>query len=253
MKHTNSQKHQFSLYVPGLSSLTAGLSKDQLFTLADPDLVHRIMVILRLAIGESLLIFDQKVQVMVIINAAQKNKLIQLKIESKKSNQVFQPDIVFLLPLLKKESLEAALYSLTEIGVSKIHLAITQKSQQRWTPKEQERAQKIIIAAAEQSKNFAFPQLFSPLALDELCAQLEPASFKIFFDPAGRRLSECLELVQHAPKQITLAIGPEGDLTEEEKELMHRRGFTFCALTPTVLRACQAAALSTGIFRSIIS
>lgn len=254
MKHADTnQKHQFALYIPNLNALTAELSKGQSFTVTDMDLVHRIIAILRLSAGESLLVFDQKVQLIVSIIATQKNKLVQMRIDEKKNNRILEPDIIFLLPLLKKESLETALYSLTEIGATKIQLVVTQKSQPRWTLKELERAQKIIIAAAEQSKNFAFPQLIAPIEFDKLFAQLNPVACKIFFDPAGITLSECLKQIKNAkPKQIVLAIGPEGDLMAAEKEQMKQKGFIFCALTPTVLRACQAAALSTGVIRSTI-
>lgn len=253
MKHADTnQKHQFALYIANLSAMTAGLEKGQSFTIIDTDFVHRIIAILRLSVGQSFQVFDQKVQVFVTIIAAQKNKSVQMKIDEKQYNRVLEPGITFLLPLLKKESLETALYSLTEIGATQIQLVITQKSQQRWTTKEQERAQKIIIAAAEQSKNFTFPQLVTPIELDKIFAQLNSSTCKIFFDPAGIPLSECLKQIKDAkPKQIVLAIGPEGDLMAAEKDQMRRKGFTFCALTPTVLRACQAAALSTGVIRSI--
>ncbi len=47
-------------------------------------------------------------------------------------------------------------------------------------------------------------------------------------------------------------IGPEGDLTKEEKAYLKEQGFLFCALTPTVLRAQQAVALGLGILRSYL-
>ncbi len=47
-------------------------------------------------------------------------------------------------------------------------------------------------------------------------------------------------------------IGPEADLTATEKKQLKDLGVAFCALTPTILRACQAAALSGAIFRSIL-
>ena len=45
-------------------------------------------------------------------------------------------------------------------------------------------------------------------------------------------------------------VGPEGDLTQEEKDYLKQQGFVFCRLTPTVLRARQAVALGLGILRS---
>ena len=54
------------------------------------------------------------------------------------------------------------------------------------------------------------------------------------------------------PKQISLMVGPEGDLTMDEKELLKERDVQFLCLTPTVLRAQQAVAVSLGIFRSLL-
>ena len=42
-------------------------------------------------------------------------------------------------------------------------------------------------------------------------------------------------------------IGPEGDLTMQEKDLLKERDVQFLRLTPTVLRAQQAVAVSMGI------
>ena len=38
----------------------------------------------------------------------------------------------------------------------------------------------------------------------------------------------------------------------ELRQLLKKAGFVFTALTPTILRACQAAALAVGIIRSLI-
>ncbi|PKN03448.1 hypothetical protein CVU75_02160, partial [Candidatus Dependentiae bacterium HGW-Dependentiae-1] len=51
---------------------------------------------------------------------------------------------------------------------------------------------------------------------------------------------------------ILLLVGPEGDLTEEEKGAISRAGVQFCKLTPTVLRAMQATAVGMGVVRSVI-
>ena len=253
MKYANpAEKHQFALYASTITSLVSALTHGQSFTITDSDLIHRMITILRLTVGESLVLFDQKTQAKVTITNTVKNKSVQVTLDGKQSNHSYQPQLTFLLPLLKKEALETALYSLTEVGVNQIQLLTTQKSQQKWTPKEHERAHKIIIAAAEQSKNFAFPALLAPISIAQLPASKDH-EHKLFFDPAGKTLASCLQNIQELKSgNIILAIGPEGDLTVEEKEKMKAAGFIFCSLTPTILRACQAAALSAGVIRSII-
>jgi 16S rRNA U1498 N3-methylase RsmE len=44
--------------------------------------------------------------------------------------------------------------------------------------------------------------------------------------------------------------GPEGDFTLEEKELLKKHNFIAAQLTPTILRAQQAVAISLGVVRS---
>lgn len=246
-----SEKHQFALFYTNLSGFLHS-AQNKSFSLTDPNLVHRITSILRLGIGESLVLFDQSLHAQVTIADIVKHKSIRFELDYKKHNLIYKPEITVLLPLLKKDSFETALYSLAEIGVTTIQLLITHKSQQRWTPKDQERAQKILIAAAEQSKNFALPTLKTPLNLHDFLKESNTFDAKIFFDPVGILLSQTLQKITQ-PKHIALAIGPEGDLINEEKELLRSAGFVFSSLTPTILRACQAAALGAGIIRSFHS
>ena len=249
--HQLNEKHLFALHHSDLADEIGNISSGKELTITDSDLAHRIISILRLSIGESFILFDRNVHAIVSLSGSVKHKLVKAVLKEKSKNSILSPEIIFLLPLLKKESFETALYSLVEIGVTQIQLLYTQKSQQRWGQKELERSQKIIIAAAEQSKNFNYPELRAPLSLSSVLEQLPLQSKKIFFDPAGSPIEKLLPDLKGI-KEITLAIGPEGDLTSEEKELLKQSGFIFTRLTPTILRACQAAAVSTGIIRSYI-
>ena len=246
----NRQKHLFACYHQDFSDEIAHRTHGDQIIIADADLTHRLTSVLRFAIGEQLILFDRSVRAIVTIAAVAKHKSITCVIDEKYINQVWQPAMNFVLPLLKKESLETALYSLSELGMTRIYLVTTQKSQQKWTPKEHERAQKIIIAAAEQSKNFAFPELMQPIDLKQASQKISDAH-KVFFDPAGKPIAQQAREYANA-QSLALAIGPEGDLSPEEKELLKESGFTFIALTPTVLRSSQAAALGAGIMRSLI-
>lgn len=250
--HQLNEKHLFALHHDDLADEIANVAIGKEFTIADPDLAHRIVSILRLAIGESLILFDRDMHATVCLSGSVKNKLVKVVLKDKNKNKIGAPEIIFLLPLLKKEALETALYSLTELGVNTIQLVYTQKSQQRWVEKEFERAQKIIIAAAEQSKNFGYPQLIAPQSISSRLEHLPHECKKLFFDPAGISLDIQLAQLKNIKQPIILAIGPEGDLMSEEKELLKQAGFSFTALTRTVLRASQAAALAAGIIRSYI-
>jgi 16S rRNA (uracil1498-N3)-methyltransferase len=248
--NNNHDAHLFALYIPSLSDLVKSSHRKSL-DITDADFLHRISSVLRLEVGEAVILFDQAAHCTATIFEIVKKKLIRVTVHALVENIVCAPEITFLLPLLKRDALEAALYALTEVGVNKIQLVVTSKSQKSWSQKDQARARKVSIAAAEQSKNFAFPVIHAPIPLEQAFACINPKSQKFFFDPTSPLTPT--ELVRGERSAVfTLAIGPEGDLTPTEKQLMQKNGFIFCALTPTILRASQAAALSAGIIRSMI-
>ena len=221
-------------------------------TIKDKDLYYRIVRILRIEQKETCILFNKNVSVdFCVQNNLGKNQ-IEGVIKKIEQNTPLHPHITFLLPILKKDNCDTALYSLTEIGVNTIQLVTTQKTQRKWThERDMQRAIKIIITAAEQSKNFAFANLQTPKPFEEYIKNIPENNYKIFFDPTGISLFTHLEITKpKKPVHITLMIGPEGDLTQEEKNLLKQSNFTFCSLTPTILRASQAAAVSMGIIRS---
>lgn len=249
MVHNSSDTHAFAVYVPTLSGLLESAGTHHSITIAEPELVHRISVVLRAESGDGYIFFDQSMHAYVRITDIVKKKRIVVAVEKYEPNKVPSRAIHMLLPVLKRDALETAFYSLTEMGASTIQLVITQKSQHLLSAKELERAQRIIIAAAEQSKNYAFPLLFPPLSLEKVIVKHEKAT-KLFCDPAGIPLLRALESVDASA--ITVLIGPEGDLTEQEKQMLIQHGVVFCALTPTVLRACQAAGFVVGFIRTVL-
>jgi RsmE family RNA methyltransferase len=239
-------KHEFALYYP-----IDRLGSSREYSLVDKDILHRITAILRLSPGDNLILFDHNFHANVTIEKITA-KFITVSILKKEKNRNLKPAIHWFLPLLEREQLEESLYILSVLGAASIQPLITQKSRRNWSSKDHERGQRIMIAAAEQSKQFALPKLKK---IDEISAVTPfPAQgTKIFFDPAGKPCLEILhELKKDNPQEIYCFVGPEGDLTDAEKELLKKHHFTFCALTPTVLKSVHAVAIGMGILRSII-
>jgi 16S rRNA (uracil1498-N3)-methyltransferase len=256
MKHSIKNKHEFAVYYAQLTEyIEKRKNTDNRFVLTDQDIVHRITRVLRLQEHEQVILFDRYHHLLLELEKTHSKKELVTRVVAAQVNTQFKPDIIFFLPILKREALETALYALTEVGINTIQLMITEKTPRTITAHELARAERTIIAAAEQSKNFHFPTVLPPAHYEQSmdCVQKQTA-LKIFFDPTGNPLIEQIRAVhEKRPELLALMIGPEGDLTTEEKKQLKEDGFIFCALTPTILRACQAAALSGAIFRSILS
>lgn len=243
-------RHEFALFVEQFSSKVEKQHAGSMLTLDDAQLIHRIAQVLRMQPSEQVVLFDEVGHAVATLKTLEK-KRVTFIVQQYAANKQLQPAITVLLPLLKREAFEEALYSVVELGASVVQLITTQKTQREWGgAKEKERVRRIMIAAAEQSKNFSLPPVHDPVPLEQ--AVVAGADRHLFFDPAGKPLLEVVrEMHGKKIESVVCMIGPEGDLTEHEKELLKKNNFQFCALTPTVLRAQQALAVGLGALRLV--
>lgn len=244
----NNQKHEFALYVSNLSQRVK--SAGDVITLDDAQVVHRLSTVLRVKAGEQIRLFDNDWNALCTIRELIKKKITGV-VETVHKNQTFKPFITAVLPLLKKDSLAEAIYSCVELGVQEVYLISTAKTQRSsLAPKELEHLKKIAISAAEQSKNFALPIMHVPRPLTHYLQESHAADAKIFFDPSGKQAKEIIGSI-HTASRLVIIIGPEGDLTAEEKTLLNKHQFLMCALTATILRAQEALVVGAGLIRSM--
>ena len=251
-KNINDQ-HSFAFFYPETTQRGAGVPVGGICTIDDRVLCHRIMHVLRLNKGESFTLFDSHKHMECVLEAVNERS-VQARVRAYECNVMYAPHIALILPMLKKEAFEESIYALTELGVNEIHLVYTKKTQRMWGgQKEQERVERIMQAAAEQSKNFAFPKVIGPFSLEKIVADTHRDALKIFFDPKGCALNDAITSINTSmSNNIVLMVGPEGDLMGDEKAYLNGNGFVFCQLTPTILRAQQAVTVSVGALRSLL-
>jgi 16S rRNA (uracil1498-N3)-methyltransferase len=246
--------HEFAFFYPRLGIDIPECCVGTEMKLTDVDLFHRISRVVRLRPGQFFVLFDRTLHVRLELRAFDARSVVVV-VHERGTNLVLVPHITFALPLLKRDHFQDALYSLAELGANVVQPIVTQKTQRAWGGEhEYERVNNIMIAAAEQSKHFSFPELKNTQDFTVWCHECSKTdSVKIFFDTEGESVAVVVEhLRQRTISNLVLVVGPEGDLTDQEKKLLRENGFTFCALTPTVLRANQAVAVAMGIIRSCL-
>jgi RsmE family RNA methyltransferase len=243
MRRSKDNKHQFALFYKELSSWKNKHSVQ----IYDDLLIHRIITVLRLKPGDTLELFDRQQHTLGILDSLGK-KACTFTVRKWQENVPLRPDITLLLPLLKRDALDDALYFSCALGANKIQLMSTEKGRTWSGAKEYERLQRVVHAAAEQSKHFAFPLIEQPCTLQETLKKYTDVSCKIFADTTGKPLLEVFNACLN--QSFLLCVGPEGDLTKNEKDLM-RREMEFCRLTPTVLRSEHALMVLLGAVRSL--
>lgn len=248
MKKSATTCHEFALYYEPLSHR---LKRGDRLIIDEKELVHRIERVLRLKMDEQFVLFNRAQHAVVRI-AQMDRKRVELEVASISQNKLYTPRISFFLPILKRDALASAVYYLVEAGVNDIQLVSTQNLQRTWGgQKERERLERVCIAAAEQAKQFAVPELKDPIPFSELQNYIMPGAHCFYGNPEGASFRDTVPIT--APKHIVLTCGPEADFSIEEKEKLKTASFQPMRLTPTILRAETAAFCISSLFRTVFS
>lgn len=245
-------RHEFALYTAGISAACLDKKLSSIITLVDEQLWHRLKHVLRAQPDTVVCLFDQAIAIEAQLCTFGSKNQLQFSIVSFIPKHSLMPHITVMLPLLKREALADALYSCVELGANHVQLVTTEKSQHAWsTERDNQRCQKIMIAAAEQSKQFTLPTISNPITLVNAVLALPQNSFRVHCDPAGTALWSVLRQIEDAqPATLVLSFGPEGDLTDAERTHLYQNQFVPSALTPTVVRSTQALVIALGALRS---
>jgi 16S rRNA (uracil1498-N3)-methyltransferase len=147
--------------------------------------------------------------------------------------------VTLILALPKGNGFDDVVRACTELGVSKIVPAISDRTLLNPSPQKLIRWQKIAQEAAEQSERQIIPAIFPPVPLTQA---LFDTNLKIKYICVARgdrpHLLSCLQ--SEKLEDMTLAIGAEGGWTQQEIEKAIAFGFQPVSLGNRILRAITA-------------
>jgi len=217
--------------------LSGKLSLGEL-SISDYELIHQIKDVLRLKVGEDIIICDGfDSDALATILEIRKNNL-QVKILSIEKNKREASRLVTLYcAILKRENFEWVVQKAEEVGVKKIVPIITErtiKSALNIT-----RLKKIVKEAAEQSGRGTMLEICHPLDFSKILKDLPTGQMNLFCNFGGAQLST----VKIKAESIGIWVGPEGGWSESEHELAKANNFKIISLGDTVLRAETAATI----------
>lgn len=206
--------------------------------------------VMRLKIGDSLLVFNGVDGEWRCVIAEVLKKGVVLRAEEQARPQSTGPDLELLTSVVKKSALEFAVEKATELGVRRIRLVVTHRTQTSHV--RMDRLDAIAIEAAEQTGRLDVPMIDEPVKLGELLDGWE----------AGRRLMFCDEtggapamgaLAEAGGGPWTLLIGPEGGFSPEERERLRALPLTTAvSLGPRILRADTAAIAALTLWQAAV-
>ncbi|MFH0927851.1 MAG: RsmE family RNA methyltransferase [bacterium] len=209
----------------------------------DPEIRHQIRRVLKLKVGEQIVLSDGRSSEATAVIEAISDEGVQVSLGQATSGvSLDQPNIELALALIKPGLFELAVQKATEIGINRIIPMTTERTVRIGF--KQERLEKIIKEAAEQSEQVRLPELATPINFKEA---LEFSGDKILFDKSGAAFQK------PASGAVRIFIGPEGGFTDAELALAKSHHCQIVNLGKGVLRAETAAIISSYLVKSELS
>ncbi len=214
----------------------------QTLSITDEHLIHQWRNVLRFTPGEVIDLFTKEGVTLRVKLQELTRGLSTWEIIKKTQTQIKQPRTCLYMSLIKKDTFELVTQKVSEIGIKKIIPIITARTQNKNL--NQERLEKIILEATEQSGGFNPLEQGDLTSLESAIISANTLGEKIilleFNSPHVSNLTE--DLPKDTP--VALFIGPEGGWSDEDKNIFEKYEITRISLGEKIFRAETAAIVS---------
>ena len=183
---------------------------------------------------------------------------VELGVEKSEYRDPLPWSVTLAQALPKGGLMEDIVQKATELGVSRIVPLLSQRTEVRVSTERDaaakvEKWNTIAKESCKQCGGLWLPQVERPCGIKEWLAQRQrpDLSFVASLEPETRShhfwFRDFQEKYQHPARTLEIWVGPEGDFTPEEYELLRQNGALPTTLGPLVLRCATAAISSVAI------
>jgi len=210
--------------------------------------IQHISRVLRMRPGEAITLFNgDGFDYLATLSSVEKRS-VSAHIDKKQTVSVESTLNVHIGQTLSRgERMDYAVQKSTEMGVATITPLFSDRCEVKLPQERQQKRiqhwQQTAISACEQSGRVVPPEIHAPLELKEWLAA-QDADLKFVLHHHSEKPLAQLE----QPNSVTILVGPEGGLTEDEVELAQEYGFIPLALGPRVMRTETAPVAALTIF-----
>ena len=216
-----------------------------------PEPAHYLTRVMRLGAGGPLLLFNgrQGEWRAVLGEFGKGGGVLVLEVEVR--SQTTPPDLDLIVALVKRARLEAIVEKSVELGVRRIRLVTSERTNADHT--NVARLAAIATEAAEQSGRLDVPTIVPPRPLADVLADWTPGRRLMFCDEAGEARPAAEALHAAGGASWAVLVGPEGGFSSRERAVIRDKAWTTSVcLGPRILRADTAAISALTLWQSTL-
>ena len=221
-------------------------------TFALPETAHRHAVqVLRLKKGAKIRVFDGRgLEYLAILESVAKRESTVV-LGEKVENQNESPlNVTLIQGISRGERMDYALQKAVELGVNKVIPVVTERCNVQLSNGRAEKRlshwRGVMISACEQSGLSVLTELTDVISIEEDVSNSK-SSKCLVLDPLAKQGFSALEKEQ----DVSLLIGPEGGLSEQEIQMLTEQNFQAVNFGPRILRTETAAVAAIAVMQTL--
>lgn len=229
--------HDFVFYTPGLehNARTVDIVGEE---------HHHLSRVLRMSSGETVHVSDGRG----IIARCRIEEVTpgntRLRVEEVVDDRTSESPLVLALALLKKDAYAQAVEQCTELGVTRFMPFVAATTHVKdYAQAYLERLRRIALSAMKQSFRAILPVVDEPVSFDTLIERARDFACVVVGDAGAPR-----PVARVRPRPLLIVVGPEGGLSDEERDRLVEAGGERVAVSDHRLRSATAAVVLTGLF-----
>lgn len=217
-----------------------------------PEAVHRHAIqVLRLKQGALIQLFNGKgLEYQATLTHVERKRSEAELVEQLTQASESPLNITLLQGISRGERMDFAIQKAVELGVNQIIPVMTERCNVQLkhdrTEKRLAHWQGVIVSACEQSGRAVLPTLSEVVDMQNALNSTAD-TMKLVLDPQAQTRFNDLQ----AATQLTLLIGPEGGLTDDEVNMAKSSGFTAVQFGPRILRTETASTAALAVVQSL--
>jgi 16S rRNA (uracil1498-N3)-methyltransferase len=142
--------------------------------------------------------------------------------------------------LLKQHPMNVMIEKLTEIGVDEIRPVMFTRTDETYSPARLKKWNRIASQSLKVNKRLWLTDIYPPVSIEQILEISQPIQTKILLDIPGQNPGNA---AWQFP--VIAVIGPPGDITAAEREILLQNGFIPYKINDAVLKS-ETAAISIG-------
>jgi len=197
---------------------------------------HHLKNVNRAKCGDSIEVIDG--QGSLFFGEIQAMKSDEAMVTVKKIEKSHKPPVnVIVAPsLLKQRPMNVMIEKLTEIGVDEIRPVMFTRTDETYSPARLKKWNRIAGQSLKVNKQLWLPDIYPPVSIEEIIEMSQPIKTKILLDISGQNPGD---VTWQFP--VIAVIGPPGDITAAEREILVKNGFTPHKINNAILKSETAA------------